>query len=118
MLPKAFRLKKKGEFKKVYTEGKSVASPYLVMFFKKRKERGQSRIGFSTARTIGSNVERNRIKRRLREAARPYLRIISPGYDLIFLARHKIKGISFKDVEENMVNLMKRAGIIKKVDTL
>ena len=114
MLPKTFRLKKKGEFKKIYSEGRSVATPYLVLFYKKRKEQEQSRIGFSTARAIGGNVERNRIKRRMREAARRNLLLISPGYDLIFLARHKIKGISFEDVEKNMVNLISRAGIIER----
>lgn len=114
MLPKAFRLKSKGDFKEVYQEGKSVANPYLVLFYKKGKERGNPRIGFTTAKSIGCNVERNRIKRRLREAARRSLPLISKRYDLIFLARHKIKGISFEDVEKNMVNLIKRAGIIEK----
>lgn len=114
MLPKTFRLKKRGEFKKVYTEGKSVASPCLILYFKKRNALKQTRIGFSISKKLGCAVERNRIKRRLREAIRPYLNIIEPGYDLFFIARHKIKGISFEDVEKNMLNLIKRAGIIKR----
>lgn len=113
MLNKKFRLKKKGEFSKAYKQGHSKANPYLVIYYFKRTKK-EIRVGFSVSKKIGNAVVRNKIKRRLREAIKPYINKILPSYDIIFIARHKIKGISFKDVEKNMVSLLNVTGLIKK----
>ena len=46
------------------------------------------RAGFTATKRIGGSVERNRAKRRLREAARLLLpELASPGFDYVFVAR-------------------------------
>ena len=102
MLPKVFRLKKKAEFQKVYREGKSVSTAALVLISYKKEQKRLPRIGFAVGKKIGTAVSRNRIKRLMREALRPYIEEINPNYDLIFVARIKIKGISLHDVEMEM----------------
>lgn len=114
MLPKNYRLKKKTEFSKVYQAGKSVANKYLILFYKPTKGQDKNRIAFAVSKKMGTAVERNRIKRRMREAMRPLLSNIKPNYDLIFIARIKIKGISFDNVEKNMVALLQQAGLTKR----
>ncbi len=114
MLPRKFRLKKKGDFQKAYHQGKSLTNSYLVMYSFRRPDNKESRIGFSVSKKLGKAFLRNKIKRRLREAAKLHLHELKTPFDIIFIARPKIKGISFKDVEKNMVALLERAHLLKK----
>ncbi|HOB82025.1 MAG TPA: ribonuclease P protein component [Peptococcaceae bacterium] len=120
MLPKAYRLKRKSDFKKAYQQGKSIANQYLVLYVLPQspqaglahKASKSLRVGFSVSKKVGCAVERNKIKRRLREAFRPYLGLIEAKVDLIFIARAKIKGVSFAVVEKSMAQLLKKARLI------
>lgn len=124
MLPAVYRLKNKVDFKKVYQSGRSIANQYVVLYILQRGKEDQLiknkqgktvvlRVGFSVSKKIGGAVERNKIKRRMREAIRPYLGLINKkNVDLIFIARMKIKGISFSVVEDSMVNLLKKARLL------
>ena len=114
MLPKVFRLKKKVEFQKVYKEGHSITTPILVLSFLKKQQPGTPKIGFAVAKKVGTAVSRNKIKRQMREAVRPYISTIDSGYDIIFIARMRIKGISLRDVEKDMLALLKRAKLLNR----
>ena len=68
--PKRRRLSRSGEFERVYREGRSHASRYLVVYaFPRAEDDGDARLGVSVGRKLGGAVERNRIKRLLREAS-------------------------------------------------
>lgn len=114
MLIKAYRLKNKNKFKKTFTFGKAVACPYFVLYYLKNNEPGNSKIAFAAGRKIGKAILRNKIKRRLREACRQHAGNLADGYNIIFIARAKIKGISYHDVEKNMSALLKKTGLLKR----
>ena len=82
------RLSRSGEFERVYREGSSHASRELVVYaFPRGEDDGPPRLGVSVGRKLGGAVERNRVKRLLREAfwaAAPDLR---PGHDFVIVAR-------------------------------
>lgn len=116
MLTQKYRLKSKSDFGKTYRYGQSRANSYLVLYFfpqgKKTAALGNPRIGFSVSKKLGNAVVRNKIKRKMRAAIKPYLLLIRQDIDIIFIARKKIKGISFSDVEKNMVYLLKKSGLL------
>ncbi|HHZ13742.1 MAG: ribonuclease P protein component [Caldicoprobacterales bacterium] len=105
---KKYRLRKRAEFSYTYKRGKSLANSCLVLIYRKNGL-DVSRVGFSVSKKYGNAVERNKIKRRLREIYRHRISEIKSGYDLIFVVRVGAKGASFKRLENQMVNLLKRA---------
>ena len=94
--PRAARLLKHSDFERVYKQGRRHFSSHMTVFYLRRAEGDSSqgavrekgaRIGFTVGRVLGGAVERNRIKRRLREAVR--------------LRRAVLKGASAADVVIN-----------------
>ncbi len=72
--PHSARLLKHSDFERVYKQGRRHFSSHMTVFYLRQAENASpeksSRIGFTVGRVLGGAVERNRIKRRLREAVR------------------------------------------------
>jgi ribonuclease P protein component len=85
---RANRLSRSRDFDAVYRRGRSVSSRYLVLYwFPQEEDGGDPRFGFSVPRAAGGAVERNRIKRRLREVWRERLGSVQPGHDYVLVVR-------------------------------
>ena len=83
------RLSRSGEFERVYREGRSHASRHLVVYAFPRAEDADSdpRLGVSVGRKVGGAVERNRMKRLLREAFWASAEEVREGHDFVIVAR-------------------------------
>jgi ribonuclease P protein component len=72
--PRSARLLKHSDFDRVYKQGRRHFSSHMTVFYLRRAENAlpekSVRVGFTVGRVLGGAVERNRIKRRLREAVR------------------------------------------------
>ena len=72
--PRTARLLKHSDFDRVYKQGRRHFSPHMTVFYLERPADASgaagTRVGFTVGRALGGAVERNRIKRRLREAVR------------------------------------------------
>ena len=83
MLP---TLRRRADFEALGRNGRATATPLLVLRWK-RTDRPETRVGLSTPRTLGGAVQRNRVRRRLRELVRARMERIGPGWDLLLIAR-------------------------------
>jgi ribonuclease P protein component len=82
------RLSRSGEFERVYREGSSHGSRYLVVYaFPRGDDEGAPRLGVSVGRKLGGAVERNRVKRLLREAFWATADELRDGLDVVIVAR-------------------------------
>jgi ribonuclease P protein component len=85
------RLSRSGEFDRVYREGRSHATRYLVLYSFPRDAGAEGpRLGLSVGRKVGGAVERNRVKRRLREAFWAATDELPDGHDFVIVARPDI----------------------------
>jgi len=88
--PRRRRLSRSGEFDRVYRDGTSQATRYLVLYSFPRRGEGEDgavRLGVSVGRKVGGAVERNRVKRWIRECFRRTRASFPVSLDLVVVAR-------------------------------
>ena len=93
-------------------EGRSWAHPLLVLCALPN-DLEHNRFGFSVSHWVGKAVIRNRAKRLMREAIRLRQGEIKEGWDLVFIARNPIREASFKQMDQAVEQLLRRAGLLK-----
>jgi len=111
-MEKKLRLRSSVDFRKVRQQGRSWVHPLMVLYiFPNSFE--HNRFGFAVNRRIGCAVVRNRIKRRMREAARYFKDEIGQGRDLVFIARSPIFDAKFQAIKQAVETLLRRACLLK-----
>jgi ribonuclease P protein component len=115
--PRSARLLRHADFERVYKQGKRHFSASMTVFYLQRPETAQSaksasasglRIGFTVGRALGGAVQRNRMKRRLREAVR--LTRPSPGASADVVINPK--KVLLKTDFEVVVNELRQAFVV------
>lgn len=113
MLPKQNRLKNRKDFENIFKAGKGQRDGLLYLRFFPNKLKS-SRFGFVASTKFSKKaVERNRIKRWLREAVQNKIKNIKTGTDIAVIVNPGFKADSFKDLEIKVEKLFKKAKLIK-----
>jgi ribonuclease P protein component len=128
--PRTARLLRHADFERVYKQGRRHFSPSLTVFYWARPAEAEAgkaaktratvpgphsptglRIGFTVGRVLGGAVERNRMKRRLREAVRMSLPSAGVAADVVINPKKSLLSADFADV----LNEVRRAfGVIEQ----
>ena len=109
-MKRKYRLRRNSDFLRVRHVGETHASPFLVLAFL-RNNLLHSRFGFVVNRRLGKAAPRNKIKRRVREAARLRFSHIKPGFDLVFIARQYARSASYQELADAVEHLLRQAGL-------
>ena len=94
------RLLRHSDFDRVYKQGRRHFGTHLTAFYRRRDEQPAAaagpRIGFTVGRVLGGAVDRNRIKRRMREAVRAHLASLTANVDVVFNPKKSARDIEFE----------------------
>jgi len=113
MITRSRRICKKKDISKVFYGKRLVVSPRLAIYYCQTHQR--IRAGFIVGKkTARKAVERNRIRRLLREAVRSELEIREGGFDILFVAQAGAKKAVFSEIREDVERAFFLAGIKKK----
>ena len=108
-----FRLTRSADFKRVRRLGTSFAHPLIVLIVYPN-ELDQPRIAVAASRHVGKAVKRNRAKRLIRAAIVPLIPLITPGWDILLIARQPISEATSLETKQALFNVLTRAQVITK----
>jgi ribonuclease P protein component len=111
------RLTRSADFDRVFRQGRSQAGRELVLYvFPRGGDDGVPRLGLSVSRKVGSAVERNKVKRLVREAFSSGALALAPGMDAVVVARPDARALAEREglagISRVLGELLARAGAI------
>jgi len=96
----------------VKTEGRAYSGRFMTVGVLKGCE--ATRVGLITSKRVGGAVERNRVRRRLRELMRLTRQQWVPGVWVVAIARRAAVDARFGELQNEWLRLAERAGILPK----
>jgi len=108
------RLRKHADYLRAYAASRKRHSAAMSWFLAPQITDGAaataaSRVGLTVGKVIGKAHERNRIKRRMREALRRHVDLLPAGFDLILHPRRIVLTMEFAQLERDVVRILEQA---------
>jgi len=112
------RLRKHSDYQRAYAAARKRQSASMSWFLalpppredgESSDGRGPARVGLTAGKMLGKAHERNRIKRRMREAIRRHIDLLPQGCDLIFHPRRAVLTLEFAKLEAEIVRILEQA---------
>jgi ribonuclease P protein component len=104
--PKAVRILRRSDFRKVYDQGSRFSCPYFAAFCLKQADQiAGPKVGFTVTKALGKAVARNRMKRRLREAVRLSLSALPAPWLIVMNGRKGLLDAAFPAIRKEVERL-------------
>ena len=100
------RLSRSADFERVYRQGRSTANRHLVLYAFPNPASDRPRLGLSVSRKVGGAVDRNRVKRLLREAFSQQAAELPEGQDVVLVARPDLKELADREGVEGVARAL------------
>lgn len=130
------KLRKHADYQRVYREGKRQSLPLMTYFFAARRAQDAvgvasvsngtepplpdtqlgSRVGLTAGKVLGNAVERNRIKRRMRQAVRQAQTELTASVDVILHPRRTVLEAEFSQIEREVARAFRATQLAFKKD--
>lgn len=107
-LPKSQRLRKGPEFSRTLQEGSRLDGEFISAYWILSMDSGLNRVGVAAGKRLGGSVQRNRMKRLLREAYRRRKRETCRGLAIVLMASRRALNRSAKEIEEDVAAILSR----------
>ena len=106
-------LKKNSDFRRLYAKGKSVVTPYMVLYCR-RNSLGVNRLGYTVSTKLGHAVVRNRVRRRLREIYRLNSPALKNGFDIVVVARSRCVNARYAKMDAAFLEACGTLGLLRE----
>lgn len=107
-LPRSERLRKRAGFLAVQGRGRKLHTDSFLVFVLPQREPRATRLGVTVSKKVGGAVERNRVKRLVREAFRRRKMLFPQGLDVVFVAKKHAVGTGYQGVVREIESLCAR----------
>ena len=127
-------MRKHADYQRVYREGKRQSLPLMTYFFAARTPQNAtdlgssgmpmrrqtmeipagSRVGLTAGRVLGNAVERNRIKRRMRQAIRQAQTELTTNVDVVLHPRRTVLEAQFSEIERDVLRAFRAVQLMQK----
>lgn len=111
-LPSRLRVKESRDFARIKKEGSSQAGRFFVLGLLRDDSLADFRFGLVTGKRLGNAVQRNRLRRQMREIIRAARPRILPGHAFVTIARWRAPGAPYAELEQDWLRLARRAGLL------
>ena len=102
------RLKRRADFRAA-SGGPRISTGAFVLQARERGDEGCARIGFTVSKQVGNAVERNRVRRRLREIVRLSERTaMRDGHDYVLIGRRTALALPFAEMQQQFATALRR----------
>jgi ribonuclease P protein component len=102
------RLKQRADYLAAASASRVPAGPFVLQA-RPREDQGAVRVGFTATKKVGNAVERNRIRRRLRELVRlSGDGVLKPGHDYVLVGRRAALNIPFGKMADELARALRR----------
>jgi len=112
------RLRKHADYQRAYAASRKRQSSSMSWFLAPQQpayvgapQPTGPRVGLTAGKVLGKAHERNRIKRRMKEALRRHLDLLPPSCDLILHPRRAVLTMDFKKLEAEVVRILQQATV-------
>jgi ribonuclease P protein component len=104
------RLRKHADYQRAYAASRKRQSPSMSWFLAPQTLPAPGpRVGLTVGKVLGKAHDRNRIKRRMREALRRHVNLLTEGFDLILHPRRSVLTAEFPKLEAEVVRILQQA---------
>ena len=111
---RASRIKQSRDFARVRQEGQRLVCGCLIANWRTLPANHRARLGVVVSGKIGGSVIRSRVRRLLRETFRLHQNQLARPVELVLVARQSIAGRGLRDVEQDFVTALNRAGLLNQ----
>jgi len=106
LYPRSMRLLRHADFERVYKQGRRHFSAHMTVFYLRRQDARNFRVGYTVSRALGGSVERNRMKRRLREAVRLTCSEMHGQFDVVINPRKSLLQADFEELKKEVARAL------------
>ncbi len=100
-LQRADRLKKRYEFRQVQLTGRRIHTPHFLIVVQPNSLEN-TRLGITVTKKVGNAVQRNRIKRVVREVFRRNRHLFPPSHDVVFIAKRQAASLDYDSLLDEL----------------
>lgn len=110
-MPLIFRLRKHADYQRVYQTSRKQFSRQMSYFFAPRSpedtEEAIPRVGLTVGKVMGKAVDRNRIKRRMREVVRGNISLLHAPVDVVLHPRRSVLQVDFATLDREVAQVFR-----------